>query len=218
VVTFHDIVRQGDIDALVLELVAGRSLSLLARQGPLPAGEVAALGVHLAAGLGALHAAGILHRDIKPANLRMAVDGFLKILDLGVGCRLTPDGSGPSCATAPVIGTIPYMSPERLQGECGDARSDLWSAGAVLFELATGRRVVDGLSRSAQERFVHDGRFPDPRRITSPLPYPLGEVIARSLAPDPHDRYQSAHELLADLSQVAMNTNTMPPADVAVYA
>jgi serine/threonine protein kinase len=202
VVTIHDCVRDGDVEALVLELVSGASLSALARQGPLPAGDVVEIGAQLAAGLGALHSAGVLHRDIKPANLRLTADGALKILDLGVGCRLTA-GAPMACATAPVAGTIPYMSPERLQGSCGDARSDLWSAGAVLFELATGRRVVDGLSETGQDRFVRDGQFPDPWRLASSLPYPLAEVVARSLAPDPAGRYQSAQELLDDLLRIS---------------
>lgn len=201
VVTIHDVVRDGLVDALVLELVGGASLGVRVRQGPLPPGEVVEIGAQLAAGLDALHSAGVLHRDIKPANLRLTADGVLKILDLGVGCCLTA-GARTACATAPVAGTIPYMSPERLQGSCGDARSDLWSAGAVLFELATGRRVVDGLSGSAQDRFVRDGHFPDPWRLASTLPHPLGTVVARSLAPDPRERYQSAQDLLDDLLRI----------------
>jgi serine/threonine-protein kinase len=182
VVTLHDVVSHDGVEALVLELVAGSSLSAVVRRGRLDGDTVVALGAQLAAGLAALHAAGVIHRDIKPANLRLTADDELKILDLGVGCRVTSDGSRDTCTRARAAGTIPYMSPERLKGHGGDARSDLWSAGAVLFELATGRRVADGRSGT--------------------VPYPLADIVARLLAPDPDRRYQSALELLDDLSHV----------------
>jgi serine/threonine-protein kinase len=201
VVAIHDIVREGEVEALVLELVNGPSLSVLARRGAMPPEEVIGIGAQLAAGLEALHEAGVVHRDIKPSNLRLTADGVLKILDLGVACC-------PGCGVLPIacltggVGTVPYMSPERLQGARGDAQSDLWSAGAVLFELATGRRMVDVLSHAARQQFLNGGSFPDSWRLTPALPPPLMQIVARALEPDLSARYQSARELGRDLARL----------------
>jgi serine/threonine protein kinase len=202
VVRLDDVVSGEGIEALVLELVTGSSLTAVVRRGPLDCGDVAVLGAQLAAGLAALHAADVIHRDIKPANLRLTAGGDLKILDLGIGCRLTSDRLPDTCAQAPAAGTIPYMAPERLQGNCGDTRSDLWSAGAVMFELLTGSRAQDRLSATARERYVRDGLVPEPWRLTSSLlPSPLAAIVARLLEPDPDRRYQSAQELEDALSR-----------------
>ena len=144
------------------------------------------LGFQLATGLHGMHSAGIVHGDIKPANLRLAADGKLKILDLGVARSVessgaTVTGDGP----AVMNGTPAYMSPEQLRGAPADVRSDIWSAGAVLFELATGQRLNDaGASSSAAER-IRAGI----RRA------PLAAVIARATEPDPRCRFQSALQL-----------------------
>ena len=112
--------------------------------GALPHREVARLGEQLAQGLEAAHEQGLVHRDLKPANLRLTSRGTLKVLDFGLAQLMAPNkGSELTVSISEsqqLTGTLPYMSPEQLQGESADTRSDLWSAGAVLYEMATGQR------------------------------------------------------------------------------
>ncbi len=143
--TIYDFETFNGHDFLISELVSGVSLDARLRSGPLPEKEIVDLGYQLAQGLAAAHAAGVLHRDLKPANLRVTSDRRLKILDFGLA-RLTHDtvlalSRTLTIADAPtgVGGTVPYMSPEQLLGEEVDQRSDIYSAGIVLFELATQR-------------------------------------------------------------------------------
>ena len=204
VVTLFDMVQERDREVLVMELVDGASLSELSRHSPLDSSTVAALGVQLADGLEAIHAAGLVHGDIKPANVRLTTDGVLKILDLGVAVVA---GGATADARAPrsLAGTVSYMSPERLQGTGGDARGDIWSAGAVLFELATGRRAVDTLTSSTLVRFVCQGIFPERWNLASRMATPLADVIERAMAPNPDARFQSARELGEALERVAVD-------------
>ncbi len=210
VVTLFDMVQERDREVLIMELVDGASLSELSRHSALDASTVAALGVQLADGLEAIHAAGLVHGDIKPANLRLTSDGVLKILDLGVAVAA---GGATTDAKAPrsLAGTVSYMSPERLQGTGDDARADIWSAGAVLFELATGRRAVDTLTSSSLVRFVCQGVFPDRWHLASQMARPLADVIERAMAPEPEARFQSARELGEALERVAVDAEASAP-------
>ena len=206
VVTLFDMVQERDREVLVMELVDGASLSELSRHSPLNSSTVAALGIQLAEGLEAIHAAGLVHGDIKPANLRLTSDGVLKILDLGVAVvasNATTDSKSPRS----LAGTVSYMSPERLQGTGSDARGDIWSAGAVLFELATGRRAVDTLTSSSLVRFVCQGIFPERWHLASKMATPLARVIERAMAPDPAARFQTARELGEALERVAVDAD-----------
>ena len=201
VVRLYDLVDGADADVLVMELVSGLTLESLCRRGNLSTAQVSMIGTQLARGLDALHSAGIVHGDIKPSNLRFTSSGVLKILDLGVAhtALLGTD----TARSGLVAGTVPYMSPEQLHGAWGDVRSDIWSAGAVMFELATGGRAVDALTPGAQERFVRDGEFPDPWVIASRLRPPLASVIAEAMHPQPTGRIQSAKELFTALARIS---------------
>jgi serine/threonine-protein kinase len=204
VVSLFDVVREGEGDVLVMELVNGTTLSDLTRTAPLEPTTVIALGLQLAEGLEAIHDAGIVHGDIKPGNLRLTPDGELKILDLGVAVKLRNSAAAPAPRPRTLAGTVPYMSPERLQGTSGDARADIWSAGAVLYELATGQRAVDSLTSSSLIRFVCKGVFPQRWQLARQIPNALADVIARAMAPDPSERYQSARELSEALESAAL--------------
>ncbi len=142
----YDVIAVEGTDALVMELVEGASLSERLREGPLPEGEVLRLGAQLADGLSAAHAEGVVHCDLKPANLKVTKGGDLKILDFGIAkLRLTPAGDASILETftstkKEVAGTLPYMAPEQLRAEHVDGRTDIWSAGVVLCEMATGNR------------------------------------------------------------------------------
>ena len=148
VATLFDFDTAAGTDFLVMELVRGPSLrDELEEKGALPERDVVRLGAQLARGLQAAHEQGIVHRDLKPGNLQLTPDGLLKILDFGLA-RLVPRETAPGEETAPtqtavgkVAGTLLYMSPEQLRGRGVDARTDLYAAGAVLYEMATGRRL-----------------------------------------------------------------------------
>src|SRR5277367_6502458 len=140
------------IDYLVTEYVPGLTLEARLSGRPLPEAEVFQLGKQLASGLEAAHKGGVIHRDLKPSNLKITPDGQLKILDFGLAYLLKTETA--ITATAPLsetysdAGTLPYMSPEQIKGEKPDARADVWSAGAVLYEMSTGKQPFADLSKA----------------------------------------------------------------------
>src|SRR5580700_11260580 len=139
-----DFDSENQIDFLVMEFVPGISLDQKLASGALPPDAVTQLGSQLASGLAAAHEQGVLHRDLKPGNLRLTTDWRLKILDFGLARRFHTEGSTDSTITLAnadeFSGTVPYMAPEQIRGQAADVRTDIYSAGAVLFEIATGRR------------------------------------------------------------------------------
>jgi serine/threonine protein kinase len=201
VVGIFDVITHGTATILVMELVDGPPLDTLLRTEKLSAREVCALGIEIGEGLDALHRAGIVHGDIKPANLRLSTTGVLKILDLGVA-RFMPDAppvKQPPVSTQVVAGTVPYMSPEQLRGSLADVRSDIWSAGTVLFELATGQRAFGRLTTTTRLSRILNGIVPRPHEIRSDVPESLERVILKALNRDPERRFQSARDLMVGL-------------------
>lgn len=195
VVTVHDLVHMTDGDGevtphLVMELVEGTSLKdLLALQGPSLRSVIVVRGV--LEGLAACHQAGILHLDIKPANVLVTADGGIKIVDFGIA-RAASD------VTATVAGTPHYMAPEQFDGRA-DERSDIYSVGCLLYESLTGMPPFQGTM--AGQLMAHRSHpRPDPRAITPEVSASLASVVARAMAIDPADRYQTVHEMLAALS------------------
>ena len=143
--TVFEFGTQDMVDYLVMELIPGTALSEWLKGGPLPEEETVRLGTQIAHGLVAAHEQGVVHRDLKPGNLMVTPDGRLKILDFGLSRLLRPTQAvdvrqSITADTVTLTGTVPYMSPEQLRGEHADARSDIYAAGAVLYEAATGRR------------------------------------------------------------------------------
>jgi serine/threonine protein kinase len=193
VVALFDTVDRRDAVVLVLELVNGPTIDAVIRSTAATAGDVASLGVQLAAGLHAIHSAGLVHGDIKPSNLRLTERGILKVLDLGIARRLKRT----SAAAAPtlVAGTVPYMPPEQFLGGESDVRSDIWSAGAVLFELATGRRAYDALPPAARLHGLRDPHFAGVHLFAADVPRPLAEAIGKAMHPIPGRRFQTAEEM-----------------------
>lgn len=200
----YDFDCQADTDFLAMELLTGQTLADKLLAGPLPQSTVIQFGMQIAGGLATAHEQGILHRDLKPGNLGMTADGRLKILDFGLAKLLQP---GPDDATQTVTGagwvkgTVPYMAPEQLRGQKTDARADIYAAGAVLYEMAAGKRphpeegalLIDAiLNRSPQPPSTHN------RRIAPALE----AVIMKAMDLDPRLRYQSARELLVDLERL----------------
>jgi serine/threonine protein kinase len=147
VATVHEFGSQDTTDFLVSEYIPGVTLDTKLAIGALAEKEVVDLGIQLAQGLNAAHEQGIVHRDLKPANLRLTPDGRLKILDFGLAQLMPHPSDLGATATLTqsqeVSGTLPYMAPEQLRGAVADARTDIWAAGAVLYEMATARRPFE---------------------------------------------------------------------------
>jgi TolB-like protein/Flp pilus assembly protein TadD len=206
IATVHDFDTQEGVDFLVMELIPGQGLDERLRSGPLPEKEVLRLGVQLARGLMAAHEHGVVHRDLKPSNIRLTEDGLLKILDFGLAHVDTAEWerSGPTATAEPAFaGTVPYMAPEQIRGTGIDARTDIYAAGNVLHEMATGERpFATAHGAMVTEAILHQAPA-SPRQIQPALSSGLEFVILKALEKDPEWRYQSAKELLLDLERLA---------------
>jgi serine/threonine protein kinase len=214
IATLLDFDSADGIDFLVMELVVGPTLEHELRRGPLAEKEVVRLGSQLARALVAAHAQGVIHRDLKPSNLLLTPDGLLKVLDFGVA-RLerrdvAPAGDTPSTQTVTglVVGSPPYMAPEQLMGKAIDARTDLYAAGACLYELATGKRPYgERLGPQLTEAILHETPVP-PWALNRAVTPGLGALILKCLDKEPGLRYQTAKELLVDLERLAQAAST----------
>ncbi|MFY9528153.1 MAG: protein kinase [Candidatus Acidiferrales bacterium] len=212
--TVFEFISQDGVDFLAMELIAGSSLSERLKEGPLPAQEIQRLGIQLAEGLTAAHDQGIIHRDLKPGNLFLTPDGHLKILDFGLAKIIHPEwGTDVTQSTAAdssaISGTVPYMSPEQLRGLPVDVRSDIYAAGAVLYEMATGQRPFPQSQSVELVGAILHQTSPPPRSLNSHVSSGLEAVICKSLEKEPRRRYQSARELLAALEAGTTSAATL---------
>ncbi len=214
--TLHDVgVHEGQ-PFLVMELVEGRPLKQRLLEGAMPADEVIRLGIQLADALEAAHAKGIVHRDIKPANIFVTPRVEAKVLDFGLAKLLSepalaPSGAAPQgepASTEATIsmpgwtpGTIAYMSPEQARGEPVDARTDLFSLGVTLYEIATGQRPFRGESPAEVLDALLSREPVRPRKFNPAVPAALERIIIKAIAKDPAARYQSAGEFRAGLER-----------------
>jgi eukaryotic-like serine/threonine-protein kinase len=211
IATVHDFDTQAGVDFLVMEYVPGTTLSEKLAAGPLTEKEVACLGAQLAEGLTAAHEQAVIHRDLKPGNLRLTTDGRLKILDFGLA-RLVQPVSGNAetetlSETRAVAGTLPYMAPEQLRGERVDGCSDIWAAGVVLYEMATGKLPFEGRTSPAVADQILHAQTASPRRLQPRLSSRLADIILKCLEKDAENRYQSAKELQVDLRRLMSPTS-----------
>jgi serine/threonine protein kinase len=208
-VTIHDIGSSDGVEYIAMELVEGRTLREVLMDGPVPPRMLLAIGAQMADGLARAHAAGIVHRDLKPENVMVTRDGFAKLLDFGLAKLTEVEGldhatKAPtvSGATEPgvVMGTIGYMSPEQALAKPVDFRSDQFSLGSILYEMAAGRRAFS--RDSAPETLTAIIRAePEPLSALAPLtPAPLRWVVERCLAKNAEDRYASTRDLARDLA------------------
>ena len=208
IATVYDVVATDQGPCIVSELLEGQTLGdKLASGGARPVDEARALAVQLAAGLAAAHERGVLHRDLKPANLFIATDGRLKILDFGLAKFLEPDPNAPSTEEGTVLGTLGYMAPEQVRGERADARSDVFSAGIVLYEALVGQRPFDGASRYEIESRILQR---PPAALPASVPADLAATVLRCLEKDPALRFQSARELGRALDGSAPSSSSSP--------
>ena len=207
IATVFDFDTQEGVDFLVMEFVPGQTLAEKLAGGPLPEKEVASLGAQIASALEGAHERGVVHRDLKPGNIMVTLKGQAKVLDFGLAMLLRPAGEGSQIETLSrehaAVGTLPYMAPEQLRGERMDARSDIYAAGAVLYEMATRQRpfLETSAPRLIDEILHHAPQTP--RSINGRISAALDGIIVKALDKEPQRRYQSAAELRVDLERLA---------------
>ena len=196
VVRTHDLGEVNGLYYLTMEYAEGTSLKqLIATRGPLPVPVTLTIGKQLCRALEVAHEQGVIHRDIKPQNMVVEPSGVLKVMDFGIA-RLASRTTDPGLTKEGMsIGTPEYMSPEQLSGKELDARSDLYSAGVVLFECLTRRLPFEAATTYAVIAKQLEGAPPDPRTLNQDVPEALAHVILRAMAKEPADRYQTAAEM-----------------------
>ena len=212
VATVYDFDTEGERDFLVMEYVSGAVLSERFVAGPLPEKEVIRLGQQIAEALEEAHENGIVHRDLKPGNIKVTRKGQVKVLDFGLARFVGPVGEGSRAVTQTqaIAGTLPYMAPEQLRGEPADARTDIWSLGVVLYEMATGRRPFDAEASAVLGASILTKRPPPPTKINAQVSSPLEGIILKCLEKKPADRYGSTREVCADLQRLSAGVQIAP--------
>ena len=203
----------GDVQAIAMELVEGRTLAELVTTGPVTIAETLAIARQLAAALDAAHEQGLVHRDLKPANVIVRDDGTVKVLDFGLAKALASDveASGSSLANSPtltaratqlgmILGTAAYMSPEQAKGKAVDRRADIWAFGVVLYEMLSGRRAFEGDDISDVLASVLKTE-PDWSALPDDLPPALRRLLRRCLEKDPRKRLRDLSEGMLQLDE-----------------
>lgn len=220
--TLHDVGHQDGTDFLVMEYLEGESLDERLRRGPVPLKETLKIGTDVCEALEVAHRAGITHRDLKPGNIMLTKNGA-KLMDFGLAKGAVAGMAGSSAApllsaaktisgpspmsplttAGQVVGTIQYMSPEQIEGKEADARSDLFALGAVLYEMASGKRPFEGKSQISVASAILE-KDPQPLSTTQPLTPPAFErVVDTCLAKNPDDRFQSARDVRLELKWIS---------------
>jgi eukaryotic-like serine/threonine-protein kinase len=208
----HDIGSQDGVDYMVMEYVSGQTLDKVIPPGGLPATVATRYAVQIADALARAHAAGVVHRDLKPANIMVDDSGLAKVLDFGLaklaasGSSIVDGGatlSGAGTATAPgiIVGTLAYMSPEQAEGTSIDARSDIFSFGAVFYEMLTGKKAFDADSSAALLAAVMRDNPTPVSELRRDVPTELRSIVSRCLKKNPANRYASGTELLQELKR-----------------
>jgi serine/threonine-protein kinase len=217
--TLFDIGQHDGTDFLVMEYLEGETLAAKLASGPLPIGQGLDYAVQIADGLAKAHAAGVLHRDLKPANVMITTDGIAKLLDFGLAKRFSADEGEATALVSMtgqgfVIGTIAYMAPEQTQGQQADVRSDVFSFGAMLYEMFTGQRPFDGGNLISTIRRINDEE-PRPMRAFRPdMPPELEAIVTTALKKHPDQRFQSAGELRLRVRDAAGRTLSVSSATI----
>jgi len=228
--TLHDVGEQDGQAYLVMEHLSGETLAERLKKGPLPLQQALEVAIQMAEALAAAHRHGIVHRDLKPGNVMLTKAGA-KLLDFGLA-RLTAQGerpvvedltsspteSAPLTGRGTILGTVPYMAPEQLEGKPADARTDLWALGALVYEMVAGRRAFEGTSQVSLIAAIVE-REPVSLSTLQPVTPPsLERLVRRCLAKSPDDRWDSAHDIADELRWIGQaglapaQTPTVPAA------
>ena len=214
--TMHDVGHQDGIDFLVMEYLEGDTLADRLLKGPLPPDQVLKYAIEICEGLERAHKNGVVHRDLKPGNIMLTKTGA-KLMDFGLAksvaanppsselaeTLMTPGASHPLTAKGMVVGTFQYMSPEQVEGKEADARGDIFALGAVLYEMATGKRAFTGKNQASVVAAILASDPPPISAVQPMSPPALDRVIRNCLAKDPDDRFQSVHDLKLQLKWIA---------------
>jgi len=212
-------------DYLVMELLEGENLADRIARGPVPIEQILRTGIEIADALDKAHRRGIVHRDLKPANIMLTKSGA-KLLDFGLA-KESPLGGGDDVQTdatvakaltseGMIVGTFQYMAPEQLEGASADARTDIFAFGAVLYEMATGRRAFEGKSRASLIASVLNTQPPPIAQLRPMTPPALDRLVQACLAKDPDDRWQTAHDVMLELRFIVESSSAAGvPAPVA---
>jgi eukaryotic-like serine/threonine-protein kinase len=214
--TLHDVGHKDGVDYLVMEYLEGETLGDRLRKGPLTVEQVLKYGIEICEGLEKAHRSGVVHRDLKPGNIMLTKTGA-KLMDFGLAktsvaspaatsgltaTLTTPPGSHPLTAQGMVVGTFQYMAPEQVEGKEADARSDIFALGAVLYEMATGKRAFEGKTAASAMAAVLE-REPAPISSVQPTTPPaLDRLVKTCLDKDPDERWQTAHDVKLQLRQI----------------
>jgi eukaryotic-like serine/threonine-protein kinase len=229
----YDVGSQDGTDYLVMELLEGETVAERLRKGHVPLNEVLKIGTEVAEALEFAHRAGIAHRDLKPANVMLTKSGA-KLMDFGLakpyGMSAPATGSAPAftavatlsspspvsplTTAGSIVGTIQYMSPEQIEGKEADARSDIFAFGAVLYEMATGKRAFEGKSQISVASSILE-KDPEPISAAKPMTPPAFEHVVRTcLQKNPEERYQTAHDIKLELKWIGEGGSSLAAAVV----
>jgi len=217
----YDVGTQDGTSFLVMEYLEGETLADRLRKGPLPLDQVLKCGIEICDGLERAHRSGVVHRDLKPGNIMLTKSGA-KLMDFGLAKPALPPstpatGMTQTLATAQhplttqgmLVGTFQYMSPEQIEGKEADARSDIFSLGAVLYEMITGKRAFEGKNTASTIAAILAAE-PKPISAVQPLsPPPLEATVKSCLAKDPDERLQTAHDAKLQLKWIAENPSSL---------
>ncbi len=221
ILTIYEIGEADVVHFIATEFVDGSMLRDLLATGTIEMKKLVEIGAQVADALAAAHGAGIVHRDIKPENIMVRRDGYAKLLDFGLA-KLTEAGTGeggrragaqalgPVTVPGTLVGTIQYMSPEQAEGRRVHHRTDLFSTGCVLYEMATGEVAFTGVSVIDVLRKITSEQPRPARDVNKLMPPELERIIEKCLAKDPSERYQHADELAVDLRRLKRGSDVAP--------
>jgi serine/threonine protein kinase len=220
--TLYDIGCQDEIDFIVMEHLEGESLAERLQEGALPLEQALRHGIEISEALHEAHKTGMVHRDLKPGNIMLTRQGA-KLMDFGLAKIVRPstetgarDASVATTAEQPLtemgtlIGTVPYMSPEQLEGKEADARADIFALGSVVYEMITGRRAFTGTSQASLISAIMTAEPPPLSELQPDAPPVLDHLIRRCLAKDPDDRWHSVLDLAHELEWIAESAEAKP--------
>jgi eukaryotic-like serine/threonine-protein kinase len=214
--TLHDIGQQDGIDYLVMECLEGETVEARLKRSPLSLPDVLRYGIQIADALDRAHRSGIVHRDLKPSNIMLTKDGA-KLLDFGLAKSQGAPAPGDQTITqtltseGTILGTLPYMAPEQLEGKQADTRTDIFAFGSVLFEMLTRRKAFAGNSQASLIAAIMSADPAPFRNLDFPMTPPLERIVRTCLAKNPEDRWQSARDIALELKFVAESPPSPSP-------
>src|SRR5260370_24872757 len=208
----YDVGQQDGVDVLVMEFLEGETLAHRLKKGPLPPEQVLQYAIQITDALDTAHRHGLIHRDLKPGNIMLTKTGA-KLLDFGLakvrsaaaatGMTALPTQTTPLTGEGTILGTLQYMAPEQLEGAEADARTDIFALGAVIYEMATGRKAFGGKSHASLISAIMSAEPPAISTLQPLAPAALDHVVRTCLEKEPDARWQTAHDVVLELRRIA---------------